>query len=292
MRTPWGMLCLHPDFCLHRIVRRGRFCREKDKEKDKEKERERFLREKQEGKGAFLERQRDRGIPARNLLDYIYPPRCPICDGVSAKGICDACRKKIVFIRDDYCMKCGKPLEGEEEEYCPDCRKRAHAFEAGRSVFSYRGDLRRSLYRLKYNGKQEYGIVFGQEMAREAGSWIRRIGVTRIVPVPLHAARQRERGYNQAAIPARELGRLLGIPVEEELLYRTKRTVPLKTLNGSERRVVLSHAFAVRGSIRPGECILLVDDIYTTGSTADAAAACLKRAGKCRVYVLTVAIGG
>ncbi len=241
---------------------------------------------------SFSEKQSRRGTLPRDLLDYVYPPRCPICDGISETGICPACKNRVVRIREDYCMKCGKPLEGEQEEYCSDCRKRGHVFEAGRSVFSYQGDLRRSLYRLKYNGKQEYGIVFGREMARETGSWIRLVGITRIVPVPLHPSRQRERGYNQAALPARELGRLLGIPVDEKLLYRTKRTAPLKTMSGSERRANLRSAFEVRGHIRPGERILLVDDIFTTGSTADAAAACLKQAGNCRVYVLTVAIGG
>ncbi len=239
-----------------------------------------------------MEQTTDRALRARNVLDYLYPPRCPICDGISATGICDACRNVLVPIGSDYCMKCGKPLEGEQEEYCSDCLRRTHSFEAARAVFSYQGALRQSIYRLKYSGKQEYGIVFGQEMARQLGPWIRQRGITRIVPIPLHPSRQRSRGYNQAALPARELGRLMGIPVDERLLYRTKRTAPLKTLTGRERRANLEHAFSVRGTIPPGERILLIDDIYTTGSTADAAAACLMAAGECRVYMLAVAIGG
>ncbi len=226
------------------------------------------------------------------ILTFLYPPRCPICGGISEEGICASCRSRLFPIREDYCLKCGKPLEDEQEEYCPDCKKHAHAFDAGRALFSYQGDLKKSLYRLKYEGKKEYGRIFGEEMARELGPWIRQRRITRIVPIPLHAARQRERGYNQAAIPARELGRLLGIPVEEDLLARLKPTAPQKTLTGYERRKNLAGAFLLTGKIRPGERILLVDDIYTTGSTVDAASACLKEGGDCRIYVLAVAIGG
>ncbi len=227
-----------------------------------------------------------------NLLDYIYPPRCPICDGISAQGICDPCRMQLIPIREDYCMKCGKPLEDEREEYCPDCKQRVHAFEAARAVFSYQGKMRQSLYRFKYSGKKEYGKVYGREMARYLEVWIRQALITRIVPVPLHPSRQRERGYNQAALPAKELGRLLDIPVDENLLYREKATVPLKTLSSSERRENLSGAFVLGEAPRACERILLVDDIYTTGSTADAAGTCLKKGGNCLVYLAVIAIGG
>lgn len=228
----------------------------------------------------------------KRILDYIYPPRCPVCDKISPEGICGVCRKNIVRIGAVFCMKCGKPLSDEEREYCEDCRKRKHSFDAGRSLFSYKGDVRRSLYRLKYGNKREYAEVYGKEMALTQGRWIRQMKVTRIVPVPLHPSRRRERGYNQAALIARELGRCTGIPVEEDLLFRVRKTAPLKTLTGQERRACLKDAFTVTERIPAGENILLVDDIYTTGTTADAAAACLKKCGCRRVFVVTVAIGG
>lgn len=228
----------------------------------------------------------------RGLVDYLYPPRCPMCDCISPEGICAACRKKAIYIREDFCLKCGKPLTDSRREYCDDCVKRKHAFEQGRALLSYQGDVKRSLYRLKYGNKREYADVYGKEMAKQLGGWIRRTGITLIVPVPLHPARRRLRGYNQAALLARAVGRQLGIPVEERLLYRRRGTAPQKTLSAKERRENLKNAFSVRGDPRPGERILLIDDIYTTGSTADAAAACLKRAGKCRIYVLSAAIGG
>ncbi len=228
----------------------------------------------------------------KKMLDYIYPPRCPVCDKISSSGICGPCRKKIVPVRDEYCMKCGKPLTDVRDEYCPDCRRKKHSFDAGRSLFSYQGGIRSSLYRLKYSNKREYADVYGKEMAERLGRWIRQMNVALIVPVPLHPSRKRERGYNQAALLARELGRCTGIPVEESLLIRTRKTAPLKLMTGQERRRNLHGAFKVQKAIAPGTNILLVDDIYTTGSTVDAAAACLKSAGRCRVFVATVAIGG
>lgn len=226
------------------------------------------------------------------LLDYIYPPRCPVCGRVSPDGICAACRKKITPVGETFCLKCGKPLDQEEQEYCSDCERKKHYFDAGRSLFSYQGDMRRSLYRLKYGNKREYAAVYGREMAKRQGRWIHQMGITLILPVPLHRSRKRQRGYNQAALLARELGRCIGIPVREDLLFRKKKTAPLKTLTGQARRESLRGAFGVSEWISAQERILLVDDIYTTGSTADAAALSLKKCGCRKVFVITVATGG
>lgn len=226
------------------------------------------------------------------ILDYLYPPRCPVCDRICGDGICDPCRKKLIYIKEDFCLKCGKPLSDSRQEYCMDCRKRKHFFQQGRSLFSYQGAVRKSLYRLKYANKREYADCFGEEIAEHLGRWIRQKKISKIVPVPLHPVRKRQRGYNQAALLARSISRNMGIPVDEHLLYRVKRTAPQKKLSGQARRANLRDAFVAVKNIRPGERILLVDDIYTTGSTADAAAECLMKAGKCQVYVITVAIGG
>ncbi len=228
----------------------------------------------------------------KNLLDYIYPPRCPICDVISTEGICDNCRKELIYIGENHCMICGKPLSGEQEEYCVDCLKRRHYFAAGRAVFSYQGSLRSSLYRLKYSGRRDYGYIFGAEMARCLGKWIRRLDIDRIIPIPLHPSRRHQRGYNQAALMAGELGKILDIPVDEKMLYRVKKTAAQKSLSGHARRVNLAGAFEVKGRIYPGEHLLLVDDIYTTGSTVDAASIALRHCGKCQIYVVCAAIGG
>jgi ComF family protein len=189
-------------------------------------------------------------------------------------------------------MLCGKPLSDSRQEYCDDCRRKKHVFLQGRSLFSYQGEIRKSLYRLKYSNRREYALCYGQEMARNLGPWILQKKITRIVPIPLHPSRKRQRGYNQAALLAKSLGEALEIPVDETLLCRVKRTKPQKNLSGQERKANLKHAFQVKKEILPGECILLVDDIFTTGSTVDAAAQCLINHFGCRVYVITVAIGG
>lgn len=228
----------------------------------------------------------------RAFLEYLYPPRCPACDRISGCGICESCKKRLVYISKDFCMKCGKPLDGDREEYCRDCGRREHYFDQGRSLLSYQGQVRQSLYRLKYANRRDYAAVYGREAALHLGRWIRQMRITRIVSIPLHPSRRRTRGYNQAALIAREIGRQLDLPVDEKLLFRIRKTAPQKMLSGQERQKNLAGAFRVQGDIGRGERILLVDDIYTTGHTADAAARCLKQAADCRVYVLTVAIGG
>lgn len=159
-------------------------------------------------------------------------------------------------------------------------------------MLSYQGPVRLSMYRFKYSNCREYGETYGIEMAKGLEHWIIQRGITKIVPIPLHPSRRRRRGYNQAALLARSIGRCLNLPVDEKLLFRVRKTIPQKQLNDSERKQNLRHAFEVRGTFREGERILLVDDIYTTGSTVDAAAACLKSVKKCKIYIITTAIGG
>lgn len=226
------------------------------------------------------------------MLDYLYPRRCPLCEAVSISGICPDCRKKLIWIREDYCLKCGKPLTDPRREYCSDCKRKRHWFEEGRSMLSYQGKVRLSMYRFKYSSRKEYGETYGIEMAQHLERWVRERKITRIVPIPLHPSRKRQRGYNQAAILARSIGRYLEIPVDEKLLVRRKKTRPQKLLSDRERTQNLQQAFAVCKDFSEGEHILLVDDIYTTGSTADAAAVCLKTAKKCKIYIMTTAIGG
>ena len=225
-------------------------------------------------------------------LDYLYPPRCPVCEKISAGGICPECRKKIQFIQKDYCMKCGKLLDHAQDEYCRDCRRRRHVFVRNRALLSYRGPVKLSLYQMKYGNRREYAVTYGQEMAKMFGPWIYHTGITRIVPIPLHASRKRKRGYNQAEWIARAMVKELKLPVDTRLLYRIRRTKPQKKLDDRQRKQNLKNAFEVRKKIDSRERILLVDDIYTTGSTVDAAAGCLQNALGCQVYVAVIAIGG
>ena len=129
-------------------------------------------------------------------------------------------------------------------------------------------------------------------MAHRLGPWICQCGIGLIIPVPLHPSRKRKRGYNQAEWIAKGISDVLHIPVDTHTLYRVRRTKPQKKLNDIERKQNLQGAFSVKCALPSNACILLVDDIYTTGSTVDEAARCLQAAGECKVYVAAVAIGG
>lgn len=148
---------------------------------------------------------------------------------------------------------------------------------------------------MKYQGRREYARFFAQELYREYGEWMRGMGDACLIAVPLYRKRYRERGYNQAALIAGELGTLSGMPVCREGLIRCRNTVPQKELSREERRRNLFHAFQVKNLGEElnhiPECVILIDDIYTTGSTLDACAEALKANNVKRVYFLCISIG-
>ena len=227
------------------------------------------------------------------LADLLYPRRCPVCDrAVKPFGglVCEACKDKPVYVREPCCMRCGKELEDAAEEYCSDCRQRRHLFDAGRAVFVYRS-LSDSLYRFKYKGRREYAAYYAECMAACLGDWIRRRRPDALVPVPIHRAKRRVRGYNQAEELARELGRILHIPVDTNLIERARKTTPMKNLSLSERQNNLKRAFKICRNDVKLSTIVIIDDIYTTGSTIDAMSYELRRAGIRHIYFVTLAIG-
>lgn len=229
----------------------------------------------------------------RKLLNLLYPLRCPICDEVAEVRtlICPECQKKIHQVMEPVCKKCGKPLADERREFCFDCQRKKHGFDQGKALWIYEKEVRESIYRFKYQNKREYGMVYGREMAKKYGTWIKSRGIQAIVPIPLHKKRKQKRGFNQAEILAKELGRCLGIPVRTDLLVRVMDTKPQKILNDTERKNNLKKAFKTTKSVVQLKYILIVDDIYTTGSTLDAAAAVLKESGVWEVYTCCISIG-
>lgn len=229
----------------------------------------------------------------RNFLDLLYPPRCVICDHVvSVKtAVCPACRKKIHPVKEPSCMKCGKPLLDARKEFCGDCEKKKHDFVQGKSLWVYEGEVRKSIYRFKYQNKREYANGYAQEIAKQYSDWIRRKKIQAIVPVPLYKKKQRKRGYNQAQLLAKELGRIWELPVYSNLLVRIRDTKPQKMLTDLERKNNMKKAFKTTENIVQLEHILLIDDIYTTGSTLDAAAAVLLAAGAEEIYTCCISIG-
>ncbi len=228
------------------------------------------------------------------LLDALYPRRCPLCEQIltdRAALACPACAGKLPFLREPLCKCCGRPLAAPEEEYCAECRQVKHAYREGRAVFLYEKRVRVALMRMKFQNRREYADFFAWAMASGARAYLQRIHPDEIVPVPMHRRKIRERGFDQCALLARRLSGRTGIPVREDLLVRSRYTKPQKGLDRTERRSNLSGAFALREGTKPGERILILDDIYTTGSTIDEVSRVLLAGGAKEVYFLTLCIG-
>lgn len=182
-------------------------------------------------------------------------------------------------------------MKSEEQEYCHDCGQHDHAYDQGRSLWIHSGAVPGAIYRFKFHNKRYYAKIFAEEMARRYGSWIKARGVEAIIPVPLHPSKRRTRGFNQAELLAEELGECIRIPVHKRVVFRIKKTKPQKALNDRERQKNLQGAFGVAASWKPARTVLIVDDIYTTGSTVHQIARMLKKAGVQKVYFLSISIG-
>lgn len=191
-------------------------------------------------------------------------------------------------------MKCGKQLRNTQQEYCHDCAHTQHYFERGAALWLHKEPVNLSIYQFKFHNQRRFGSYYAREMVKRYEDVLRRWNPDVIIPIPLYPSKLRKRGYNQAAIVAGKLGELLKIPVNMKDFKRVRGTNPLKTLNPSERKRNLEGAFVVTKEKRKlfmGKAILLVDDIYTTGSTMDEASKTLKRAGAEKVFYLTISIG-
>ena len=226
------------------------------------------------------------------LLQLLFPLHCPVCDGIVrpfGEKICLKCLRELKPLTAPWCMKCGKKML-TEGEFCRDCRQREHKYIRGRALYEY-GSAAPSIYRLKYGNRQEYADFFGEEMARYLGGFIKECRPDAIVPIPLHRRRQRKRGYNQAQLLADALGHYTGVPVRGDLLRRVKNTAPLKRQNAYERQNNLKKAFIIAQNDVKLDTIIIVDDIYTTGSTVDEAAAVLLQHGVKRVFYVALACG-
>ncbi len=230
-----------------------------------------------------------------SILDCLFPRRCPVCGEIvepAGRLICPSCLFRLSPVKNPTCKKCGKEIASAQEEYCADCQRRRHSFEYGLALLNYIEYARRSLSQVKYKNKREYLDFYGAAMVARFGKTLSRIRPDALVPVPIHSSRRRIRGFNQAEVLAESLGNQLGIPVCPEFLIRSRRTQPQKELTPAERLKNLSRAFQA-GPIPPGiRSVVLVDDIYTTGSTAEACTRILKSVGVERVYVLVICIVG
>lgn len=234
------------------------------------------------------------------LLDSIFPRHCPVCGHITVPGTYwhEGCLSVIPAFCGPRCRICGIPLENEEERaagtqrqedegLCPVCRSRPREFSRAFSVFPYAGPLKDALYALKFRGRQEYGKALGALLYLYGSSAAALWDTGLIACVPAHPRRIRERGYDQAALLAAAYAEEAGGTFSPDLLVRAADTPALKGLGRQEREKILADAFRC-GSVPPCGRILLIDDIYTTGSTAEAAAKVLRGSGAEEVFVLAL----
>lgn len=229
------------------------------------------------------------------MLDLLYPRRCPVCDRAVPFGslICPACARVPVRMSGPLCLRCGGRLREPEALLCPACSGRRHAYRRGAAVFDYRS-ISAPMLRFKYGSRPEYADYFSGELAAALGRTLREdfcVSADMLVPVPLHRERLLARGYNQAELLARGAGQRLEVPCRCDVLIRTENTAPLRTMSAPERRSCLKSAFHSCSDDVKSKTIILIDDIYTTGSTMDACAEALYRGGAGSVYFMTLAIG-
>ena len=221
------------------------------------------------------------------MLDFALPPRCAGCGVIidDVHSFCPDCWTKIEFLGESGCNTCGLPLEATEAETCAVCLAAPPKIARTRAAVAY-GDLTRSLaIRLKYGRK----VAIARTMARYMAPLINAGGGDPIlIPVPLHRARLWGRGFNQSALVARELSRRLNFPTDALVLRRSKRTPPLTGMSPQQRRKAVAGAFKITDETTvSGRTVILIDDVLTTGSTADACARALQRAGASRVELIT-----
>jgi ComF family protein len=218
------------------------------------------------------------------ILNLLFPQSCVLCGNQVFErqwsAACPECWLKLEPLPRPFCAQCGMPAPAIETR-CGPCRRGDHAFDLARSLFLFNDPMRGIIHHLKYSARVSLAKPLGGPLrACLAGEGFE---AKLVIPVPLHRSRVRQRGFNQAELLARQLG----LPVNQRILRRRKNTPSQTGLSRSQRVLNLSAAFEVRSV--PPQTVLVVDDVYTTGSTLHEIAKTLKRAGAQRVEVLTVA---
>jgi ComF family protein len=231
---------------------------------------------------------------SRAILDAAYPPQCVACREITAEPatLCAACWREMPFITRPFCERLGTPFAVDigGPLLSPAAIADPPVFGRARSVAHHRAAAQELVHKLKYGDRQELAIAMGGMMASACADLLADASV--IVPVPLHWTRLWQRRFNQAAALASVIGQRSGLPVEPSLLRRRKRTLRQVGLTRPQRQENLQGAFVVPDEAKPslkGQRVLLVDDVMTTSSTANAASRVLLRAGAASVDVVTFA---
>ena len=235
----------------------------------------------------------------RGLLDVVFPPVCVQCEalveGSGYRHLCAKCAPLLHLVHAPHCSTCGHPFYGEMqgERMCPHCQGLAPAFREGRTAVMLKGPARALVHTLKYHrGLHVLGDMVAIIAQNESlVSWLRDAV---LVPVPLHSRRERERGYNQSRLIAESVARLAGGTTRvEDLLIRDVDTVSQTHHDKKTRQANLKNAFALAQgvTINTAQHTILIDDVFTTGSTLNSCARTLRRAGCLNLDVFTFGHG-
>lgn len=225
------------------------------------------------------------------MLAVVFPQACPAChqslDRPTRGPLCGTCWLSLPRHPQPACA-CGGPASPAGA--CGRCRRGLSPFGAGASLGPYEGALRTAIHELKYGGQRRVAARLAEAALRESSVRALLEPGAVLVPVPLHPRRRRERGFNQSELLAREIARRTHAPVAPSALVRRADTPPQTGLSAAARRANVRGAFAVRQRARiTGRCVVLIDDVFTTGATAQACARALREAGAADVRLLTMA---
>lgn len=233
------------------------------------------------------------------LLDVFFPRSCLDCgspvEGEGFQYLCASCRRRVVQVGPPCCETCGYPVYGQVESArsCPHCIHLDPAYETGRVAALFQGPVRSLIHALKYE-QAEYVVPDLARLAAESPDYLAFIRDANLVPVPLHPRKLRERGYNQSDLIARAVCRAAGGRTRRvDLLERILDTPSQTRYSRQERQANLKNAFALvkNAPIMDAQRYIIVDDVFTTGSTLNACAQVLRRSGVRRVDVATIGHG-
>jgi ComF family protein len=230
------------------------------------------------------------------LLDILFPPRCHFCKAFIPNAgdlhLCAACLEGCSLISSPLCKVCGIPFqtEGGEDHTCGGCISQPPRFTAARAATLFDGPVKELIHRFKYNGRVQHSRPLALLAARHIGPFACSASPDLIIPVPLHVKRLRQRGFNQAVLLGGILARQWRIPFSRTNLRRIRWTEPQINLSAPERAANVRGAFSVSDpALLRDKRIILVDDVYTTGSTVAECTRVLFKADAAAVYVVTIA---
>ncbi len=221
-------------------------------------------------------------------MDFVLPPLCLGCGEFNTNhpDICPSCRRKIQTYVDPICLNCSQIIPAAEG--CPKCGDKYVPLFAYADYMSPVQDI---IIQFKFRGITLPATLFAPPLCEQFQKQLTSLGAAMLVPVPLYPSREKYRGYNQAALFAKQLADLLDLPVREDILFRIKKRKPQAKLKFEKRAENIRGVFTVAKEVENGERVILVDDVVTSGATAREARKELEKAGYKVCGVVAIAHG-